>query len=308
MGGINIKVLIFGGTGFIGKRLIEELLQAGYDVVLMTRDREKAKNIFDDRVAISEWDKSLLIVPSPELENIDYIINLAGEMIGSYRWTESRKERILKSRVETTKAIVDAITYQVFSPQLLINASAIGFYGAQNDEELTENCPSGNDFLATVCQEWENEVFKAEELAMRTVTMRIGLVLGNGGVLKQIVLPYRFFLGGPLGSGKQWLSWIHIDDLIGIIKYTLENDQISGPVNATAPNPVTMNKFSNTLGNVLNKPSKFRVPSGTLRLLLGEMADLLVNGQKVIPEKITEAGYKYKYPLLEKALKDLLRN
>lgn len=273
----------------------------------MTRNKEKAKEIFGDKVALSEWDKSLLIIPSPELENVDYIINLAGETIGSYRWTNARKERILQSRVETTKAIVEAIRNKVFSPKLFINASAIGFYGANNDEELTESSPGGNDFLATVCQKWEHEALMAEELDVRTVTIRIGLVLGNGGVLKQMVMPYRFSLGGPLGSGAQWLSWIHIDDLTGIIKYTMEHEQLCGPVNATAPNPVTMNKFSRTLGIVLNKPSRFKIPTSVLRFLLGEMADLLVNGQKVVPGKITEAGYRFKYPLLEKALKDLLR-
>lgn len=284
------------------------MLASGYEIVLMTRDKGKARNIFDERVALSEWDKSLLIIPSPELENIDYIINLAGETIGSNRWSDARKERILKSRVDTTKAIVDAITHKVFNPRLLINASAIGYYGANNVEDLTESSPSGNDFIATVCQEWEHQAFNAEEFDVRTVTLRIGLVLGNGGVLKQMVMPYKFFLGGPLGSGEQWLSWIHIDDLIGIIRYTIEHDQLSGPVNATAPNPVTMNKFSNTLGNILSKPSRFRISTSVLRFLLGEMADLLVNGQKVIPQKITEAGYRFKYPLLEKALKDILRN
>lgn len=284
------------------------MLASGYEIVLMTRDKGKARNIFDERVALSVWDKSLLIIPSPELENIDYIINLAGETIGSNRWSDARKERILKSRVDTTKAIVDAITHKVFNPRLLINASAIGYYGANNVEDLTESSPSGNDFLATVCQEWEHQAFNAEEFDVRTVTLRIGLVLGNGGVLKQMVMPYKFFLGGPLGSGEQWLSWIHIDDLTGIIRYIIEHEQLSGPVNATAPNPVTMNKFSNTLGNILSKPSRFRISTSVLRFLLGEMADLLVNGQKVIPQKITEAGYRFKYPLLEKALKDILRN
>lgn len=304
---IEIKVLIFGGTGFIGRKLVEELLANGYELVLMTRNKEKAKEIFGDKVALSEWDKSLLIIPSPELENIDYIINLAGETIGSYRWTNARKERIIQSRVETTRAIVEAIRNKVFSPKSLINVSAIGYYGANNEDELIESSPSGNDFLASVCQEWEREALKAEELDVRTVIIRIGLVLGNGGVLKQMVMPYNFYLGGPLGNGEQWLSWIHIDDLTRIIRYTIEHEQLSGSVNATAPNPVTMSKFSHTLGIVLNKPSRFRIPTSVLRFLLGEMADLLVNGQKVIPEKITKAGYKFKYPLLEKALKDLLR-
>ncbi len=302
---IIIKVLVFGGTGFIGERLINLLTKMQYEVVIMTRNVEKAKAKFGDNIQFCKW-SNLFIKSCDELNNIDVIINLTGESIGSGRWTKTKKEEILNSRINATRAIVDAIENKVFKPKTLINASAVGYYGPQDDKKITEEHPSGQDFLADVCTAWEQEARKVEAFGLRVVIIRIGIVLGDsGGTLKQMALPYKFYLGGPIGSGKQWISWIHIDDLINIINTSINNEQIEGSVNATAPNPVTMNEFSKTLGKTLNKPSIFKVPTFIIRLILGEMSDIIINGQRVIPKKLIEAEYEYKYPILSKALKEI---
>ncbi|MGD9677358.1 MAG: TIGR01777 family oxidoreductase [Vulcanibacillus sp.] len=301
---ITIKILIFGGTGFIGERLIELLTIKQNEVVVMTRNIERAKAKFGDKVQACTWEKTL--APCDELNNVDVVINLTGESIGSGRWTKAKKEEILNSRVRTTRAIVDAIERGVFQPKTLINASAVGYYGFQTVGQITEDHPAGDDFLANVCVIWEQEARKAEAFGLRVAILRTGVVLGSGGgALRQMALPYKFFLGGPIGSGKQWMSWIHIDDLINIIDNLINNEHIEGPVNATAPNPVTMNEFSKTLGEILGKPYIFNVPAFSMKLLLGEMADMLVNGQQVIPKKLIDTGYDFKYPILSKALKEI---
>jgi len=238
------------------------------------------------------------------ISKFDAVINLAGEPIAPQRWSEERKKRILSSRLITTRALVESIKSANARPKVLVSAFAVGYYGAHGDECVTEDTPPADDFLADVCKQWEAEAYKALYLGTRVVTVRIGGVLeADGGALPQMALPFRFFLGGPIGSGRQWFSWIHRDDIIGIIKFALENESISGPVNLTAPNPVTNKEFSRALGKVLHRPSFVAVPGFIVRLTLGELGAVLLTGQRVLPEKALNAGYKFKYSDVSEALR-----
>jgi uncharacterized protein (TIGR01777 family) len=302
-----VKVLVLGGTGFVGKNLCRELLSLGYQLVLPVRNEARARSAFGKEVELILWTGAGAELPADDrLKTAACIINLAGESIGEGRWTEKRKQRIIASRVDATGAIIRAIEKKILHPKLLINASAVGIYGPAGDESLTEDAPPGGDFLAHVCRAWENEAMKADSLGVRAVTVRIGVVLGNGGALNRMVLPFKLFLGGLIGSGQQWLSWIHLDDLIEIIKFIIKEETISGPVNGTAPNPVKMGQFAAALGKVLGKPSWLPVPEPMLRLAMGEMAQMVLTGQRVIPKKLLAAGYAFKYPNLENALREIL--
>jgi hypothetical protein len=238
------------------------------------------------------------------MSNIDAVVNLAGESIASGRWTKTRKERIMSSRTNITRALVQSMQNANPKPKVLISASAIGFYGPRIAEFVTEDAPPGTDFLADVCKAWEAEALKAEDMGVRVVLVRIGGVLeSDGGALPKMIMPFKFFLGGPIGSGKQWFSWIHRDDITGIIKYALENELISGPVNLTAPEPVTNKEFSSALGRAISRPSWLPVPGFIIKITLGELGDILLTGQRVLPEKALKAGYKFKHPDVDEALR-----
>ena len=240
------------------------------------------------------------------MDGADGIINLAGEPIAAKRWNEVQKERLRSSRLATTKSMVNAIAKADVKPKFLINASAVGYYGARGDELVTESAGPGQDFLARLCVDWENEAKKAEASGVRVALLRTGIVLAKGkGALAKMVPPFKIFFGGPLGRGQQWMPWIHIEDEIGLITYLIENAEARGPFNGTAPNPVTMNEFSKTLGDVLNRPSWARVPPSVLALMLGEMSEMLVNGQRAMPEAALKLGYVFKYPQLAEALRAL---
>jgi uncharacterized protein (TIGR01777 family) len=214
----------------------------------------------------------------------------------------------MSSRINTTRALVESIRNTDNKPKVLISASAIGYYGPHKDEIVTEDSPPAADFLAKVCVVWEQEALKAKELGVRVVLIRIGGVLEiDGGALPQMVIPFRFFVGGPIGNGKQWFSWIHRDDVTGIIRYALENDSISGPLNATAPHPVTNREFSTALGKILHRPSCLAVPGFMVRLTLGELGGVLLTGQRVLPERALKAGYTFRYPELKGALQAIFR-
>jgi uncharacterized protein len=304
-----MNILISGGTGFIGRSLCIKLLDKKHEVIVLTRNKKKAELIFGREVNLVDYSE----INVSHFENVkhfktDCIINLSGETIGNHRWDKKTKEKIISSRVNSTKALVEFIKNQTPEdrPKVFINASAIGYYGSKQDEELKENTSSGNDFLSDVCRQWEAEALKAEALGVRVVTVRTGVVLGLEGALKKMLLPFRFFVGGPLGNGRQWMSWIHIKDLVNVYYYALTNDKIKGAVNATSPNQTTMNDFSKTLGKVMHRPSLFRVPAFVLRLIFGEMADVLLGSQKVIPEKLIKSGFEFEFPVLEDALKDII--
>lgn len=291
-----MNILITGGRGFIGKPLCRELVSSGHNVLITTRRNSTSKDMLT-------WDTKTLL-PSDIISNIDAVINLAGESIASGRWTKKRKELILSSRINTTRALVESMQNANPKPKILISASAIGYYGPHGDEYVTEDTPSGTDFIAGVCKTWEAEALKAQKLGLRVVLLRIGVVLeADGGALTRMVIPFKFFLGGPVGTGKQWFSWIHRDDVVGIIKYSLENESISGPVNLTAPEPVTNKEFSSALGEALGRPSCFAVPGFIVKLTLGELGGVLLTGQRVLPEKALKAGYQFKYPEVNGALR-----
>lgn len=297
-----MNILITGGTGFIGTPLTRELRRSGHNVIVTTR-RKTAAHVGAIHESPLLWTPPDLI-PRDVISTFDAIINLAGEPIASQRWSKERKKRILSSRINTTRALVESIKNTNARPKVLVSASAVGYYGAHGDEFITEDTPPADDFLAGVCKQWEAEAYKALDLGTRVVTVRIGGVLeADGGALPQMALPFKLFLGGPIGSGRQWFSWIHRDDIIGIIKFALENETISGPVNLTAPNPVTNKEFSRALGKVLHRPSFVAMPGFVVRLTLGELGAVLLTGQRVLPDKALKAGYEFKYSDAGEALK-----
>lgn len=301
-----MKVLIFGGTGFVGRNLTEELIDNGYQVFVVTRNRQKNTNNFGDKVQVIEWNNNSYFPYVNELEKLDAVINLAGEPIGNRRWSNSVKQEILASRIRTTRAIVAAINNCTLQPKVLINASAVGFYGPCQDNEITEFENAGQDFLAQVCRNWENEAYKVQSDSTRVLTVRIGVVLGREGALNKMVMPFKFYMGGPLGSGNQWLSWIHIKDLTSMIRFLIEHQELTGPINATAPEPATMRNFCHVLGEVMNKPSWLPVPELILKIALGQMAEMLLHGQRAVPNKISAAGFEFRFPKLRSALEDAL--
>lgn len=298
-----MKILIAGGTGFIGTALVAELLSAGHSPVILTRDRARVGREGPPHYAY--WD-GLSLSTSPELQGIEGVVNLAGETINQ-RWTSQAKDRILQSRILATKALVKAIQKNVIAPKVLLNASAVGYYGPQGDEEITEESPPGEGFLAEVCQAWEKEAREAEKEGVRVVTTRFGVVLGKGGALKKMEIPFRCFVGGPVGSGQQWVSWIHIEDLARAIRLLVESETFSGPVNGTSPNPVPMKHFSRALGAAMKRPSWLPVPGFALRILLGEMSSMILTGQRVFPVKLMKAGFQFNYPTVEEAMGEIYK-
>lgn len=302
-----MNVWIFGGTGFIGRKLTEVLLHYGYQVFVVTRNREGIAKGLGEGVYIIEWDNSKPLSAIRPKE-IDVVVNLAGESIGSRRWSNSVKREIIESRIKTTQAIVTAINSHMIQPKLLINASAVGYYGPQNDEIIIEGEEAGNDFLAKVCQAWEKEAYQVETGLTRVISIRIGLVLGNEGALKKMALPFKFFVGGPLGTGDQWLSWIHVQDLTHLIKFSIEHEELSGTMNGTAPEPVKMKDFCKVLGEVMKRPSWFPVPEFLLKTVLGQMSEMLLHGQRVMPKKAVDAGFEFRFPKLRAALEDVLKS
>jgi hypothetical protein len=306
-----MKVLLFGGTGFVGRNLIRELTAHGYQIIVVTRNAQKMLKLLGKNVHVVEWDNIAPLGPvltalgdAEAIKEIDVIVNLAGESIGSHRWTSAVKVEILESRVRTTHAVVSAINEGIIKPQVLVNASAVGYYGPCQDEEITETERAGQDFLAQVCQEWENEAYQVDNGLTRVVTLRLGIVIGPEGALNRMALPFEFYLGGPMGTGKQWLPWIHVQDLARLIRFVIEHRELVGPVNAVAPQTVRMKEFSKTLGEVLTRPSWLPVPEFLLRIVLGQMAEMLIYGQRAIPRKILDAGFEYEYPHLKSALEN----
>ncbi len=300
-----MRLILAGGTGFVGSALHETLTRNDHEVLILTRQAFK-ENAPGTRTRYLHWNP-----PNPgkweqEFEGVDGMINLAGEPIIGKRWSPQQKRKVIESRISATRAIVEAIRKSKRRPQVLINASAVGYYGPHGDEEVTEDSPVGNDFLARTCQEWEAEAMKAESLGVRVVRIRIGIVLEKkGGALAKMLPPFQLGLGGPLGSGRQWMSWIHLDDLTELIGFALEKKTVQGPLNATAPAPVTMKEFSRSLGKALHRPAFFPVPETLVKILLGEMSDVLLKGQRVMPKKSLKEGFIFRFPKLDNAFKDI---
>ena len=300
-----MRLVIAGGTGFIGSALCTKLLDQGHSLTLLTRSQSPS-SVLPNKKWIT-WEPASVGVWEQAVDGVDGVIHLAGEPIAAKRWTEAQKEKIRSSRINTTRALVAAIAKAKEKPKFLLNSSATGFYGPHGDETLAEESEPGKDFLSRVCTDWEAEARKAEGYGLRVIRLRTGIVLGKGGgALSKMVPPFKLFAGGPLGTGNQWMSWIQLEDEIGLILFLLEHPNANGAVNATAPNPVTMKEFCKTLGRVLRRPSWAPVPSFALRLLLGEMADMLLTGQRVLPAEAQKLGYSFRYPTLYEALQALM--
>ena len=305
-----MRIVVAGGTGFIGRMLCQRLANAGHTVTVLTRNPEKARTTLYHAVRIVPWQgfRGPTEELSKALGECDVVINLAGSPVADGRWTPQTKDLLRQSREGTTTAIVTTLAKLKTRPVLLMNASAIGYYGSHGDEELTEETPSGDGFLASLCREWEGAARAAERLGVRVVMPRIGVVLGkDGGALTKMLPIYRFGLGGPLGHGKQWMSWIHLDDLVELLMF-LMNNAAGGPVNATAPHPVTNAEFSKTLGQTIGRPAFLRTPGFVMKLVFGDMADeLLLTGQRVIPRRAQSSGFHFRFPFIAGALDDILR-
>ena len=298
-----MKIIITGGTGLIGTELTQTLSRECHQLTSLVREVKPASR---DAVKFMRWDVERgEIEHASGLEGHDAVIHLAGESVAEGRWTEERKRRIRDSRVKGTRLLVETLARLNKPPKIFLSASAIGFYGAdRRDETLTEESTPGGDFLATVCHEWEAEAMRARDFGARVVLLRTGIVLSpHGGALAKMLPVFKMGLGGKLGNGRQFMSWISLADQISAIRFALANDTLCSAINLTAPQPVTNAEFTQTLGRVLSRPAVFRVPPVALRLALGEMAATVLGSVRVLPAKLEAAGYIFEFPELENALR-----
>lgn len=293
-----MKVCVSGASGLIGQALCQKLRKRGDQVVRLVRHKAC---LAEDEIA---WNPSTGELLSGSLEGFDVFVNLAGENIANGRWTPEKKKKIYESRVLGTEHLVRLLSELPYPPKVLINASAVGFYGNRGEEKVDEESASGSDFLATVCRDWEKAASAAENQGVRVVRMRIGTVLSKeGGALQKMLLPFRLGLGGRIGSGEQYFSWIVLEDLLDLICFAMEEEQVKGAVNAVSPHPVTNGALTKVLGEVLQRPILLPLPAFAARFLFGEMADaILLGGVRVVPKKILELGFQFKYPDLKSAL------
>ena len=302
-----MRIVITGGSGLIGSAVAREMGSAGHEVVVLTRDPSRVSPLPPNTRAV-QWDGRTPGDWAKLLDGETAIVHLAGDSVAAGRWTEEKKRRIRDSRVQSGGAVMAAIRQAKSRPRVLLQGSAVGYYGACGDEEVTESHPAGDDFLARVCVEWEASTAEASALGVRRPVLRTGIVLsGEGGALPRMALPFRLLAGGPLGNGRQWFPWIHEADEVGAIRFLIERQDADGPFNLTAPAPLTNRDFSRVLGQVLARPSFAPAPGFALRFLLGEMADALLHGQRAMPRRLLELGYAFRYPEALGALRDLLR-
>jgi uncharacterized protein (TIGR01777 family) len=302
-----MKIVLAGATGFLGTALVRKLASRGESITVLSRRAAGRPGQFPKEVRFAVWDGKSQGAWGATLSGADAVINLSGESIAGGRWTQDRKRRILESRVHPTRALVDAFRALAEPPATLVNVSAIGYYGGTGSGQVTESDAPGAGFLADTCRQWEAEALAATGIGVRVVLPRIGVVLGPaGGVLGRMVPPFRLYAGGPIGTGRQWISWVHIDDVCGAIEYALDHRELSGPVNIVAPVPVTMDMFSRELGKALRRPSWLRVPGWALRVALGEMSELVLEGRQVVPRRLLDSHYPFAYQDLTVALRSLV--
>ena len=299
---MTAKVLVSGGTGFVGSRLVEALLARGDEVCVVTRKVDGRP--VREHLRWTEW--------LPPLDGFDAVVHLAGAGIFDGRWNAKRKDILRSSRLETTRRMVEALGKATPKPRAFVCASAIGFYGDCGEQVLTEDASPGDDFLATLCRDWEAEAARASEphgdaTSVRTTSVRTGVVLGlGGGALSKLLLPFKLGLGGPIGAGRQSMSWVHLDDLVGLFLHAIDDERLAGPVNATSPGVVSNAEFSRALGRALHRPALLPLPPLALRLALGEVAEVLTGSQKCSAQKAQDAGFEFRFPTIDAALADLL--
>ncbi|WP_164670009.1 TIGR01777 family oxidoreductase [Virgibacillus doumboii] len=296
-----MNILVTGGTGFVGKHLTNTLLENDHCVYILTRSPDKHTD--SEKISYLGYNTQADTLPT-----IHAVINLAGDSLFGY-WTKKKKEAIRNSRIETTQKVIDFMKNMDKKPEVLISGSAVGFYGTSEDLIFTEKTTKpGNDFLATVVTDWEKTASQAEQLRIRTVYTRFGVILGNEGALPYMKLPVKMFAGGKIGNGEQWVPWVHIEDVVKLIQFALDNEAISGPLNVTAPNPKRNKDFTKILANLLKRPYWIPAPSPIIRMTIGEMSLLITKGQYVLPNKAVENNFQFTYPYLEEALRNIERS
>lgn len=302
-----MTVFITGATGLVGQKLVKTLKDKGQKLTIISRNIQSAKSILGEGLNFIEWDFSKGNFDTKDFTNQDTIINLAGENIANMRWSDEQKKVLYNSRVMTTRLICESLENSNKKVKTFINASAIGIYGNRGQEFLTESSPIGAGFLGNLCDDWETELKRAQNVANRQVFMRIGVVLSKeGGALLKMLTPFKLGLGGCIGDGAQWMSWIHIDDLVNLFVNAVENESLTGAVNCVSPYPVQNKKFTKVLCKTLKRPKLFCIPPITLKLSMGEMSSIVLDSQKVVSEKLPGLGFEFKYSKIENALKNLL--
>ena len=303
-----MKILITGSTGLVGTALVPALIRSGHTVCRLVRQQTVLKSGANDGFQVA-WNPATGDLGGAAV-GAEAVVNLAGASIADRRWTVARKGELQSSRVETTRALVRALAKMNARPRVLVSASAIGVYGNRGDEALTEESPAGNGFLAGLANAWEAEALKAEALGIRVVLARFGIILArHSGALPRMMMPFRFFAGGRIGSGKQWMSWLSLDDAVAIVRFALEDGNVRGPINAISPQPVTNSEFTKVLGAAIHRPVLLPAPAFGLRLGLGEMADaLLLSSQRVLPQRLQQLGYIFANSDLAAALAAILRS
>jgi uncharacterized protein (TIGR01777 family) len=305
-----MRIIIAGGTGLIGRALCNSLAGDGHALIVLTRDPERPGpdgRPLPTEVQSVRWDARSTEGWGQLVDGADALVNLAGEGLSEGRWTVERKQHIYVSRINAGKAVVDAITAATHKPKVLVQASAVGYYGGRGDEVVTEASSPGSDFLAQVCFDWEASTAAAERLGVRRPVIRTGLVLSKeGGAWPKIALPFRLFAGGAMGGGRQYWPWIHIEDEVRAIRFLIEHSDAHGPFNLTAPEPLTSKKFAKTLGSVMGRPSFVAAPAPALKLALGEMSTILLEGQRAVPKRLLDMGFTFTYPTAEAAFRTLV--
>jgi uncharacterized protein (TIGR01777 family) len=301
-----MRVIVTGSTGLVGRALVRSLLADGHEVTRLVRG--DSQGFRAPGTAAVHWDPERGEIDAPALEGHDAAVHLAGENVGEGRWDDEKKRRILESRVKGTTLLASALAGLSAKPRVLVSASATGYYGDRGDEILREESASGSDFLSEVCREWEKGTLQASQAGIRVVHLRIGVVLdGEGGALQRMLTPFKLGVGGKVGSGSQYMNWITLEDLIGVIRRAVEDESLRGPVNTVAPQQVTNAEFTKALGHALGRPTIFAVPAFAARLAFGEMADaLLMASTRVEPARLKEAGFQFKHPEIEGALRSVL--
>jgi hypothetical protein len=303
-----MRAVVTGATGFIGTRLLEHLAAAGWDrPVVLSRDPARASRSLQRFHPVAHhWDPTAGPPPAETFDGATAVFHLAGESVANGRWTKARKRRIRDSRVTGTRNLVAGLERLAARPAVLVSGSAVGFYGPRGDETLTESASPGHDFLAEVCVAWEQAALEARSLGIRVALSRTGVALGNGGALAKMLLPFKLGVGGPLAGGRQWMPWIHVDDLAALLLFAARTESLVGPYNAVAPQPVTNREFSRALARQLHRPAFIPTPYFALRLAFGEMASMLVGSQRAVPQAAEKAGYQFRFPDINATLADIL--